>query len=112
MLQRHRKLIGYLVVFGAVICVGAYAGISYYEQEVSLDQVPTAAKATLLKEAGEGVIQKIERELELGKVIYEAEVIIDGKKIEIEVAADGTLQSKGVDDDDDADNDDDDDDDK
>jgi len=92
MAQKHKKLIGIVVVVGVLISVAAFAGISYYEQEVTLDEVPAAAQATILKEAGDGIIKKIERELELGQIVYEATVVIDGKSIEIAVASDGTLQ--------------------
>jgi len=78
------------------------------EELVSIDQVPAAVKATILKEAQGGTIKEIERENEDGRIIYEAEVIIDGQEVEIEVAADGTLLSKEVEDDDDEDDDDDD----
>jgi uncharacterized membrane protein YkoI len=76
------------------------------EQEVSIEQVPAAVKATILEEAQGGTIKEIERETEDGKTIYEAEVIINGEEVEIEVAADGTLLSKEVEDDDDEDDDD------
>jgi len=77
------------------------------EEEVSIDEVPAAVKATILKEAQGGTIKEIERETEDGKTVYEAEVIINGEEVEIEVAADGTLLSKEVEDDDDDDDDDD-----
>ena len=101
MAQKHKKLIGIVVIVGVLITAAAFAGISYYEQEITLDQVPAAAQATILKEAGDGTIKKIERELELGQIIYEATVVIDGKRIEIEVASDGTLQIEDENDDDD-----------
>jgi uncharacterized membrane protein YkoI len=75
------------------------------EEEVSIDQVPAVVKATILKEAQGGTIEEIERETEDGKTIYEAEVVINGQEVEIEVAADGTLLSKEVDDDNDDDDD-------
>jgi uncharacterized membrane protein YkoI len=80
------------------------------EEQVSIDEVPAAVKATILKEAQGGTIKEIERETEDGKTVYEAEVIINGEEVEIEVAADGTLLSKEVEDADDDDDDDDDDD--
>lgn len=78
------------------------------EEQVSIDQVPTAVKTTILKEAKGGTIKKIERETEDGKTIYEAEAIINGQEVEIKVAADGKLLSKKVEDADDEDDDDDD----
>lgn len=66
------------------------------EEEVTLDQVPAAVKATILKEAAGGKITEIERETKKGKTIYEAEFILDGDEIEIKVAPDGTLLSREV----------------
>ena len=110
MTQKHKKLIVIVVVVGVLITAAAFAGKSYYEQEVTLDQVPAAAQATILKEAGDGTIKKIERELELGQIIYEATIVFDDKRIEIEVASDGTPQIEDEDDDDDDTDDDNDDD--
>jgi len=80
------------------------------EEQVTLDQVPQAVKATILAEAKGGTIKEIERETKNGKTVYEAEVVLDGKEVEIKVASDGTLLAKEVEDaDDDHDGDDDDD---
>jgi uncharacterized membrane protein YkoI len=73
------------------------------EEELSIDQVPAAVKATILSQAEGGTIGEIDHETEDGKVIYEAEVIINGQEVEIKVAADGTLLSKKAEDDDDDD---------
>jgi len=85
------------------------------EENISIDQVPDAVKATILAEAKGAQIKEIERESKKGKTVYEAEWVVDGQEIEIKVAPDGTLLKREVeqedDDDDDDDNDDDDDDD-
>ncbi len=75
----------------ATVAATGWANDDDDEDRVSIDQVPAAVKATILKEAKGGTVKEIERETEKGKTIYEAEIIIDGRKIEIEVAADGTL---------------------
>ena len=66
------------------------------EQEVTLDQVPAAVKATILKESAGGKITEIERETTDGKTVYEAEFILNGEEIEIEIAPDGTLLGREV----------------
>ena len=66
------------------------------EEEVSLEQVPAAVKATILKEAKGGTIQEIERETKHGKTVYEAEVIIQGKEIEIKIAPDGRVLKREI----------------
>lgn len=63
---------------------------------VSLGEVPKAVKATILKHAAGGEVKKIEKETKDGKVIYEADVIIDGKEVELKVAANGKLLGKEV----------------
>ncbi len=78
------------------------------EEGVSIDQLPAAVQSTILKEAAGGTIKEIDRETEDGKTIYEAEVIINAEEVEIQVAADGTLLGKKVEDDDEDDDDDDD----
>jgi hypothetical protein len=64
------------------------------EQEVSIDQVPPAVKAAILKEAGSGTVKEIEQKTKDGKAIYGADIIIDGKKFEIKVSADGKIIDK------------------
>jgi len=77
------------------------------EVKVTLDQVPAAVKAAILKAAGGAKIKEIEKEVKKGKVVYEAEFVADGKEIEIKVAPDGKLLGRKVEADDDDDDDDD-----
>jgi uncharacterized membrane protein YkoI len=103
MVKKYWKLIVVIVVAGLALCIGAVATkqIAEQEQEVSIDQVPEAVKATILAEAKGGTIQEIEMETENGQTVYEAEVIIDGQETDIEVAANGTLLGKEAENDDD-----------
>lgn len=73
------------------------------EKEISLDEVPAAVKATILKEAGGKKIKEVEVETRGGKTTYEAEWTVGGKDIEIKVAPDGKLLSKETEDEDDDD---------
>jgi len=77
------------------------------EKEVTLEQVPAAVKATIIKEAGENTVTEVE-EISVDGVVeyYEAEWKADGKEIEIQVAPDGKLLGKEVEDDDGDDDDD------
>ena len=88
-----RPLIGLGVV--GVMAFGVWAG-NADEQEVTLDQVPPAVKATILKEAAGAKITEIERETEHGETVYEAEFSRNGREIEIKVAPDGTLLGREV----------------
>ena len=83
------------------LVLGASLAGAFAEEEVTvtLDQVPAAVKATILKAAG-GAKVEVEKETVNGKVIYLAEWIVkDGKsEVEIAVAEDGTLLQNGDDD--------------
>jgi hypothetical protein len=67
------------------------------EQEVTLEQLPAAARATLTKEAGDGKIEEIDKRARQGKTEYEADVLLAGKKWEITVREDGQLLRKQLD---------------
>jgi uncharacterized membrane protein YkoI len=87
----------FIICLMVVISCAHMDGRETKEEDVSLDQVPAAVKATILKEAGGATITELERETEDGRVIYEAEFEVDGKEIEINVAEDGKLISREVD---------------
>jgi hypothetical protein len=71
------------------------------ETELSLSEVPAGVKAAIEGACEGGEIEEVTKEvtywvvtlkkLETPKTTYEAEVVKDGKEIEIEVAADGTV---------------------
>ena len=75
------------------------------EQQVSMDQVPAAVKATLTKEASGGQIQEVEKTTWRGRTAYEADVMMDGKEWEVTVRDDGQLLRKLLDEEDDAEDD-------
>ena len=62
-------------------------------EKVQLKDCPEAVQKTIKAQAGDGQILEIEKEVKKdGTVVYEAEVKqTDGKKIDVEVAADGKL---------------------
>ncbi len=95
-----------LAAFLSIGIVGAVTSASAADKhkdkqdvKIPMDQVPAAVKATLEKEAKGGKIGDIDKETEKGKVIYSADVTIDGKAFEVKVAEDGSLISKKADDD-------------
>jgi uncharacterized membrane protein YkoI len=110
MKHKYLTIISLLVLVSLVLCIGAVATqrIKEKEEELSIDQVPDAVKATILAEAGDGTIKEIELENENGQTFYEADVIIDGQEFEIKVAPDGKLLGKEIDDEDGDDDDEDD----
>ena len=69
------------------------------EVKMTLDQVPAAVKATLLKEAGDAKIGNVDKVTDDGKTIYETDIKVGGKEFEIKVAEDGKLISKKLEED-------------
>jgi hypothetical protein len=85
------------IVAGAVAFAVAGAGEARHaknEREVTLEQVPAAVRATVLKEAGDHKVTEVQ-EITRGDVTtYEAEWVVGGDEVEITVAADGKLLGK------------------
>jgi len=90
----------------AAVCI-TIVGISVVvaDEEVSIEKMPAAVRATIEKHAGQGEIVEIERETEDGQVVYEAEVIVNGEEVEFQVSATGEYLGVEADDDDDDDDD-------
>lgn len=107
MLKKHWKLISLMAVACLAVSIGAVATIQTVDQEkqISIEQVPAAVKATILAQAQGGVINEIEEEVVNGQTIYEAEVIVDGREVDIQVTADGTLLGTETENDDEGDED-------
>jgi uncharacterized membrane protein YkoI len=60
------------------------------EEQVSMDALPTEIKAGLQAKAGKGKIMKVESIRKKDKLVaYEAQIVTDGKKSEIQVGPDG-----------------------
>jgi hypothetical protein len=73
------------------------AGLSFAGDDVSVDQLPPPVRATVERETQGGRITELERDQEQGQTIYEVEFSLDGKKYELDVAADGTLLERRLD---------------
>jgi uncharacterized membrane protein YkoI len=62
------------------------------EMDVSAGQMSTPARATMNKQVGGGNVEKITREVEKGKTVYDVEASVGGKHMEYLIAdADGEL---------------------
>jgi hypothetical protein len=70
------------------------------ETKVEWKNVPAAVQSTITANAKGGKVGKIEQATAKGATTYEASTKAGGKKIKIEVAADGTLIKAGVEDED------------
>jgi hypothetical protein len=99
---RSRIALACVLALGVTGCMAHHGGeekegAEGKEVKVTLDQVPPAAKATLLKEANGNPIPSVDKEEMNGKTVYEADVKMNGTNWEIVVAQDGKLISKKVD---------------
>jgi uncharacterized membrane protein YkoI len=81
----------------AIVLAGLATGCSSLksgggEQDVTLEQMSTPARATVNKETTGGHVDKITREVERGRTVYDVEATVAGKHMEYLIAdADGTL---------------------
>lgn len=97
-----------MAVLSALVFGGcANRNVGEREIEVSIDEVPAAVKETLLRESAGGKIEEIEKELDEGTWIYVVDIRLAGKRWEYEIAADGKLIEKELDNEDDGEDDDD-----
>jgi len=87
-------LIGLLVL--ALCC--AVAAVSFagkcdkdQDQELTIEQLPAAVRATLEAQAQGNPIEDLEKETEDGVTFYSADIIKGDQKLEVEILEDGTL---------------------
>jgi hypothetical protein len=96
-----RKLATFLLagVLGAGFGARAVADekeSGHEHQAVTMDDLPAPVKATFEKESKGGKVEELRKETRKdGKVIYEGEIIKNGKGREIEVNADGKVVERG-----------------
>ena len=89
--------------FWAIIAVASITGCATSnsgEVKMKYADAPTPVKAGLKREAPSAEIVSVEREVENGMTVYEADVMQDGKKWEVKVDETGKLISKKMSDDD------------
>lgn len=70
--------------------IDANGNVTEIEEEVRLSELPADARTALTKKAGNGSIIKVESLTKNDKLVaYEAQVMTNGKKTEIQVSPDG-----------------------
>ena len=70
------------------------------EREITLEEVPEAARSAILNEAGENPVREVD-EVVIGEETYfEAEWIVEGREVEIRVTAEGTIVAREIEDED------------
>lgn len=87
-------------LLAGMLTVGGGAGAAFADgkkgEELSLDQLPGAVRSTFEREAAGGSIEELHTEKKNGRTVYEGEVVSKGKGVDLEVADDGALVSKGA----------------
>jgi hypothetical protein len=92
-----------VIILGCAVAVSAIAqtawggsNLSHEGRETSsrhirMEQVPETAQKTLLEQAGQNQIRELEEKIVDGQTVYEAEIRVSGKELEVVVAPDGKL---------------------
>jgi hypothetical protein len=83
-------------LFAAVAGCSSHHAEKHEENEVQMkfSEVPAAVQKTLTEQAMGVKIDTVDKEMDKGKTVYEADATIGGKEYEIRVAEDGKLISK------------------
>jgi uncharacterized membrane protein YkoI len=72
------------------VVIDSKGNVVKIEDEIAFDKLPAAVRKALQKKAGSGTITRTESITKLGSIVaYEAKVINDGKKSELQVSPDG-----------------------
>ena len=72
------------------VLIDANGAVVEVEEQVALDSLPTAVRDGLQSKAGKGKLIKVESLTKHDKLVaYEAKVVTDGKKSEVQVGPDG-----------------------
>lgn len=103
----------FIAVLGAVVMCAAVAAfaatrntdsarddyqaeVQESERQISLDDVPEAAREVILREAGDHAIREVEEVTAADGVTYQAEWIDGTNEVEIRVAPDGRILGREV----------------
>src|SRR5205823_12073127 len=85
-IQISRLITSLTLIIGMLGLVGCASEKAGKEVRVSLPQLSPSARATLQKVTAGGTIDKIDREVERGRVVYDAEATVGGKHVEYLIA--------------------------
>ena len=75
----------------AAITVGCKSTEEGKATRVSVSELPEPARAAVNKLTAGGQIEKIDKEIEKGKVIYDVEATVGGKHVEYSIGEDGSV---------------------
>jgi hypothetical protein len=89
---RHVVVVAFSIV--ALTLLAAAAPVQGGEVKVSIDQVPAAVRAAILKEVGAGRLVDIGEFTDGNTKTYEIEMVVDGKEFDVLFSSDGTVLRK------------------
>ncbi|MHC4645870.1 MAG: PepSY domain-containing protein [Planctomycetota bacterium] len=87
----HSKPAGFPLVAILLTLIGMNAAVVFGGKDVSLSEVPRAARDTIEHEAKGLKIDDIEQDKDDGQVVYEVDAENDDRQIKLKVAQDGSL---------------------
>jgi len=82
------------VSLAVIMLLVAPAGAQMTEKKVSLEQVPKKVREAILKQLGHGRLVDIGKFTGGKEVLYEIEMVVDGKEWDVLFAEDGTVRRK------------------
>src|SRR3954463_11438170 len=77
-----RLMAGFILCAGPAAIIAGWASMKTGGQELTLAQASEPARARISKEVGPGHVDKISKEVERGKTVYDVEATVDGKHME------------------------------
>jgi uncharacterized membrane protein YkoI len=91
-MQIHPMLVATVLMMGlAGAVVGCKSTGEGKETRVSVAELPEPARAAVNKLTAGGQMEKIDKEIEKGKVVYDVEATVGGKHVEYTIGADGAV---------------------
>ena len=90
---RQHKIFRWMLVILLATGFGVTIG---FGKKVSLTEIPAVVQDTIVREIGQALIDKIDRDKDDDEIVYEVDAEGDGIDIELKISGDGTLQKKKV----------------
>ena len=90
---RQHKIFRWMLVILLATGLGVAIG---FGKKVSLTEIPDVVQDTIVREIGQALIDKIDRDKDDDEIVYEVDAEGDGIDIELKISSDGTLQKKKV----------------
>jgi len=81
-------------VFG----IGGLGGVAFAHghKKMTMEQLPTAVQSTFQREASGGKVEELRSVHRNGKLIYEGEIVSNGKGTDLQVREDGSILKRSA----------------